>query len=452
MPDTKTAPKLLLISDAPGNPTGLGGQSMLVYEAAVQAGFQVVAANLVVQPHEFPPRFFHAGGMVPEYLVNVPLPPDQLGYMLEDLRPDYVVALCDAWMLGAYPAFPRSLIARTALWTTADHEFFPESHRRFYERVHTLVFMADFGAHAWGEVGGLRACRDKGNLKTTTIWHAVNGDVFKPRPPGFFDSQKRVFGVHGNFIALHVGRNQQRKQQPLIIEGWARFVQGLPKAEQSRVTLYLHTEEQSAPVIPPQGDPGLNVMGVLFSGLDLPKFIQKNYPPEVTRTIRFSERGVPKEGVALMYALSDVHILGSTGEGFGVPLIEAQASGIPNIAADNTTTPEIVGGRTARVWGNGRIAVAEGEEFADFDGTPFGWRVGCDSFTIQPDFHGKRPQMSCGHLAAALTDAYGLWRRGALNRPSTASRRRSWTLNRYGWEKIKAEWAGLLAGVRRDMA
>lgn len=447
----KTAPKLLLISDAPGNPTGLGGQSQLVYEAAVQAGFQTVAANLVIQPHEFPPRFFHAGGMIPEYLVDTPLPPDHLGYMLEDLKPDHVVALCDAWMLGAYPLFPASLLAKTTLWTTADHEFFPESHRRLYERIHHLVFMADFGARWWGDAAGLTGNRKKSSLKTSTIWHAVDGSLFKPRPPGFFDSQKKALGVYGRFIALHVGRNQHRKQQPLLIEAWARFVRALPKAEREKVLLYLHTEERSAPVLPVHGDLGINAMSVLFSGLDLSNFIRKNYEPEVASAIRFSERGVPKEGVALMYALSDVHVLTSTGEGFGVPLIEAQATGIANIAADNTTTPEIVGGATT-IWNNGRVGVAEGEDSAaDFDGSPFGWRVPCESFTVQPDFSGKRPQVSIERLASALADAYGLWRRGVLNRPSTVSRRRTWTLNRYGWERIKSQWTTVLKDTYKEL-
>ena len=43
-----------------------------------------------------------------------------------------------------------------------------------------------------------------------------------------------------------------------------------------------------------------------------------------------------------VYNLMDIFLLTTSGEGFGVPLIECQACGIPAIATNYTTTSELL--------------------------------------------------------------------------------------------------------------
>ena len=47
--------------------------------------------------------------------------------------------------------------------------------------------------------------------------------------------------------------------------------------------------------------------------------------------------------MAGLYGISDVHILATGGEGFGVPTAEAMGCGIPCILPDNSTGPELIG-------------------------------------------------------------------------------------------------------------
>lgn len=436
-------PKLLLISDGPGTATGLGGQSLLVYEAAVEAGFQVLVANLCIQEDRpFPPPFFHAGGMIPEYLVDVPLRADQLGYVLAEFEPDHIVALCDGWMLGAMVSMPRRVREKLHFWTTADHEFFPESFRVLVESAASLVFMAEFGRDSWGP--GL----DRKGKRTIMIPHAVEGSIFRPYPIGSpaadrVEKAKRFFGVDGHFVALHIGRNQHRKQQPLLIEGWSRFVQRLAPQDRAKVTLYLHTEEHGAMLAAVNGDPYMNVMSVLMSGWNLPRYIARNYSAEIAKTIRFSERGGPRDAVAEMHNVSDVHVSASCGEGFGVCTIEAQACGRAVIISDNTTTPELVGGRDAGKGLHGSVY----EPGASLGVAPFGWRVPCSSFFVQPDFSGKRPLIDVDRLADALHDAWSFWRAGELNTAAAVARRQEWTLARYEWLAVKNRWKALFAEI-----
>jgi glycosyltransferase involved in cell wall biosynthesis len=54
-------------------------------------------------------------------------------------------------------------------------------------------------------------------------------------------------------------------------------------------------------------------------------------------------QGLSSEVVAKAYSASDVLLMTSRGEGFGVPTIEAQACGVPVIVTNWTAQPELVG-------------------------------------------------------------------------------------------------------------
>jgi glycosyltransferase involved in cell wall biosynthesis len=53
--------------------------------------------------------------------------------------------------------------------------------------------------------------------------------------------------------------------------------------------------------------------------------------------------GIPKEALAAIYTSMDVLLQPSRGEGFGIPAIEAQATGTPVCVSNATAQPELVG-------------------------------------------------------------------------------------------------------------
>lgn len=75
------------------------------------------------------------------------------------------------------------------------------------------------------------------------------------------------------------------------------------------------------------------------------------YLPEVVAAIRDSgletrvvlTGSIPEADVPAVYAASEAFVFPSTSEGFGIPLIEAMAMGVPVAASSATSIPEVVG-------------------------------------------------------------------------------------------------------------
>lgn len=82
------------------------------------------------------------------------------------------------------------------------------------------------------------------------------------------------------------------------------------------------------------------------SGIDLSSLIQAAgiKPDQVAFVDQYDYRmGVSDEIMAAIYTRSDVLLSATAGEGFGLPVLEAQACGTPVIVSDFSAQPELVG-------------------------------------------------------------------------------------------------------------
>jgi glycosyltransferase involved in cell wall biosynthesis len=152
------------------------------------------------------------------------------------------------------------------------------------------------------------------------IPHAVDTTNYFPMKEDERKKLRQMWGLEGKFVVGSVFRNQGRKMADRTIKAFALFAKNNPDA-----ILLLHTDpEDPAQVFPLQSL--INRFGinnrVIFTGM-------KYY------------KGWDYREMYKVYNLMDVFLLTTSGEGFGIPIIESMACGIPVLATDYTTTREL---------------------------------------------------------------------------------------------------------------
>jgi glycosyltransferase involved in cell wall biosynthesis len=128
--------------------------------------------------------------------------------------------------------------------------------------------------------------------------------------------------------------------------------------------------------------------------------------------------GFPTPYMRHAYAAMDVHVLVSMGEGFGIPILEAQACGTPVIVGGWTAMPELC-------FAGEIVDVKHSEPFP----TPLG------AFQRLP-----RP----GSIAAAMGRAY--------RKPGSSEKARKGALEYDARRVMKDYWAPVLAEIEQDVA
>jgi len=137
---------------------------------------------------------------------------------------------------------------------------------------------------------------------------------------------KAKFGWEGKFVIGMVAANKgypSRKSFPQVFEAVAKFI----KSDQRKdVILYLHTESRSP------------------WGVRLDTMLEHYGVPH--DNVRFVDQyryvvGMGSEYMVDAYNAMDVLVNPSMGEGFGIPIIEAQACGTPVIVTNWTSMPEL---------------------------------------------------------------------------------------------------------------
>lgn len=267
---------------------------------------------------------------------------------------DVVITLMDVWVLTGKKLADVPL----ACWVPVDHEPCPPKVVEFFKRTGArAIAMSRFGE---------RMLRDTGVTHVSYVPHGIDTKVFRPRPDEFAETRARMRIPEDGFVVGMVAANKgnlpSRKAFPQVIQAFAKL-----REKHDDAYLYLHTEPSGV---------GIN------RGLNLPKLAEACGLPD--ESVRFTsplhlELGMSSEKVAAMMSAFDVLANPSYGEGFGVPIVEAQAVGTRVIVTDWTAMSELC-----------------------YDG----WAVDGDRFwnSAQESFW-KSP--SVDEIAAAMFDAYG---------------------------------------------
>ncbi len=232
--------------------------------------------------------------------------------------PCTVITLMDVWPLerDLFAAIEKQ--GRLACWCPVDHKPVPPTLvRDFLKDTSAIpIAMSRFGETELLEAG----------LQPLYVPHGVDTEMYKPRDRQEmrdllnFPEDRFVVGM----VANNQGQSPPRKAFSEAFMAFSIFQQTHEDA-----TLYLHAE----------------VTGYR-NGLDLIAMLEDfEVPPEcVTFTDQdLMEYGFPPGAMAALYNSFDVLLNPSYGEGFGIPIVEAQACGTPVIVTDWTSMPELCG-------------------------------------------------------------------------------------------------------------
>jgi glycosyltransferase involved in cell wall biosynthesis len=180
--------------------------------------------------------------------------------------------------------------------------------------------------------------------KTRYIPHGVDCSVYRPLDKSkckkiwFFNPDEFVVGI--------VAMNRVRKQIPRMLRGYKRFLELNPDAK-SHLMLWTDVKADT------EAYEGAVSMGVADVSVNLLPEIMQLGLGEAVRWPSMDEikmmgglpdwAGEDSQCMVTLYNSFDVLLLCSGGEGFGMPLVEAQAVGTPVITTDYAGGPEQVG-------------------------------------------------------------------------------------------------------------
>ena len=151
--------------------------------------------------------------------------------------------------------------------------------------------------------------------------HGLNSNIFKPLDKNNEEvkaMKKRIFGKFDpEFVVFFNSRNIRRKQIPDTLMAFRLFLDSLPEEQAKKCALMLHTEHVSE------------------HGTDLPAVVELLFGEKYSQNVVFTNIRGSAHDMSLLYNLSDVQILLTSNEGWGLSLTEAILCGKPIIA--NTT-------------------------------------------------------------------------------------------------------------------
>lgn len=318
---------------------------------------------------------------------------DVIGAHTRHFDANVVISLIDVWVMKetAQKVAPALWLP----WTPIDHTPIPDAVLESLRGAHMTLSYSRWGEKMLNDVG----------VPNVYIPHGVEPTVYNVNPnvDTVRSFKRQIMKCDGGFLSVMVAANKgfpDRKAFQVQLRAWADFAKDKPDAR-----LYIHTERSP-----------------MYGGIDLDKLV---VDLGIGDKVSFPDRyeyylGLPPEYLAMVYNSADVLMANSMSEGFGIPIIEAQACGVPVITTDFSAMPELVR------WG---YTIAP----ADMVRTPM------NAWQAWPDAIG---------ITEALGELYAQWR---VNRAWDTAQRLSTSAQihaEYSWDSIVQNyWAPFISQI-----
>lgn len=316
--------KILWVSNAPWYPSGYGQQTMLFAPRLRDLGHDVAIFALCgLQGSRIKWNGIRVYPGANDIWGNDIAGAHAGNHFKQSPTAGVVITLVDVFVFNCFDARQYPV----ASWTPVDHDPVPPPVQKFFANTGAVpIAMSRFGEDRLRKAG----------LDPLYVPHGIDTAAFHPMdrrearsilglPPDGF-----VVGM----VAANRG-NPSRKSFAEVMEAFARIRQNHPES-----ILYLHTDKAG-------NQQGIN-LEELSRHLGIPDDAVV-YCDQYNYWLSF-----PAAHMRATFSAMDVLLNPSRGEGFGIPIVEAQACGTPVIVSDFTAMPELVGAgwkvRGQRIW------------------------------------------------------------------------------------------------------
>lgn len=289
--------KFIWLSVAPWAPTGYGIVAKEIVSRIQKERHEVIVAT----------KHFHCGDVEWNGIHTIQgMDIGILNRMIDRGEYDYIITLLDN---HALPDIPKKWIS----YTPFDTEKIPSSIVKTLDKPLMIIALTRHGQ---------KEIEDKG-FECLYAPHGIDTDIFYP------DDKKRLegrenLGWQNNFIIGSVGVNypDDRKNFINLIMAFKKFHER-------------HNEARMFLSSSPKDTEGDGYLPLAMKNLGLDQLVKWPHPD------KYFMGQVSDQVVANRYRQLDVFCLPTRGEGFGLPLLEAQACGVPIVTTGASTGPEL---------------------------------------------------------------------------------------------------------------
>lgn len=298
--------RILWVSNAPWAPSGYGVQTKLFAKRIASLGHEVALFNF----------YGHEGGLLNDQ--NLPMYPraghpygqDIQGAHAIHFKADVMITLIDAWVMEP-ERYPPTVA--WCPWFPVDHDPIPPPVLRKIQKAFAPIAYSRFGQRK----------AEERHIKALYVPHGVDTKAFCPMSK--IEARKALGWPLDRFIVGMVAANNGlpcRKAYPQSFQAFSRFLQRMPTA-----LMYVHCVGQRGE----RQGVNLHECAELF-GI---------YPSIIWSDEYKGLLGYDDDYMRTVYSAMDVLLACSLGEGFGVPILEAQACGTPVITGEWSAMNEI---------------------------------------------------------------------------------------------------------------
>ena len=316
-----------ILSDSPSIPTGYRDQSVQLADCLVEYGYEVhflgnAYMGSTMDKFKFVGENEHNFKLYGQ--TSQPYFADMISNHLKETKSDYFIILLDTFMLmDGQGKLPHGWFlnvdtspAQTMFWFPSDGGGgMPVGCEQILKKVEGPVAMARFGQ---------KQVKDYHGLDVHHIPHGTDPNRFFKLPKEERLKIKQKFGLQDKFVIGVVARNQPRKFLDRTIKS-IRFMNKI-KDQIPNAVLFLHLDPNDQAQV-------FNMKNliarynlenrIIFSGMEVSK-------------------GFPRDKMNEVYNAMDIFFLSTSGEGFGIPIIEAMSAEVPVLVTNFTTTYELV--------------------------------------------------------------------------------------------------------------